>query len=426
MDFEKDIVELRKALSTVEQEHSVARAAADKVVADLRESGVNPMLDKDAFAKVDEAYKGADSKRDEASELRSRLERVLEMAGQKASESRGSIEREEARREVNAIVRFLESDQYKRLAASPALKMDGAHVEMPPVEAMTRTELRDGLRQRTTVDNSSGSGGGVIWSDRREDLIVPFITRRVRLLDVITVGDTDSDTVEWVEETTHTDAAAETAFGTAAPESAYGWTKRSTTVKRLPHFVPATKGALADSGQLRTLLEGNLMKGVRLRAESQVYNGDGTGENLKGIMQTAGIGTQARGADTRFDAVHKAITNVRVNYQEDPTVIGLSPADFESIVLEKDSAGNYVHGRAAEEPKTIWGLTPVVSTLFTTGTPLVGDFSQAILWLREGISLAASDSHQDFFVKGLVAILAQMRAAFAVPQPKAFCKLTGF
>jgi HK97 family phage major capsid protein len=46
--------------------------------------------------------------------------------------------------------------------------------------------------------------------------------------------------------------------------------------------------------------------------------------------------------------------------------------------------------------------------------------AQAVLWDREQAAVQVSDSHADFFVRNLVAILAEMRAAFGVIRPKAF------
>ena len=60
----------------------------------------------------------------------------------------------------------------------------------------------------------------------------------------------------------------------------------------------------------------------------------------------------------------------------------------------------------------------------TENTALVGDFRQAVLWEREGVSLAVSDQHADYFVRNLLAILAEMRAAFGVLDPEAFCTVT--
>jgi HK97 family phage major capsid protein len=64
---------------------------------------------------------------------------------------------------------------------------------------------------------------------------------------------------------------------------------------------------------------------------------------------------------------------------------------------------------------------PVVeSEAITAGTALVGDFSKAVLWDREQASVTMTDSHADFFIRNLVAILAEERVAFAVTRPKAF------
>lgn len=421
MDLEKEIVELRGRIATVSADEARERAAADKLVADLRAAGVNPLIDKDAFEKVDAAYKRADGLRDELNELRDRAARALAIVGQKAGEHRETVEVREARTIAD---RLLQSEEYRALRESGRLESQRTRIDTAPVEVATRDEFIAGLRMRV-VDNSAGSGGGLIWSDRK-GIVVPIAERSVRLLDVITIGTTDSDTVEWAVETTNEHAAAETAYGVDAPEASYGWDKRSTTVRRIPHFIAATKGALADGGQLRTLLNTKLAKGVRLRHESQVLKGDGTGDNLEGILEYD-ILEQAVGTDSRFDAVHKALTKVRVAMEDNAaSVIGLHPYDYERIVLEKDNDGNYSNRRGAVELSSIWGLTPVVSTLFDEGSPLVGDYSQAMLWVREGISLAMSDSHADFFRKGLVAIVAESRVAFAVLDANAFCVVTGF
>lgn len=425
MDLETDILSLRKEIAAKEAELTTERAGADKVAADLRASGVNLLTDADAFAKIDGAYKRSDALRDEITELRARQARALEIVGQRADAPKPSIERREAQ---TIARRFLESAEYRSLVDSGRLTKSAPVGQTNPVEVATRDELIEGLRLRTNITSASGSGGGLIWSDRLS-LVVPIPERRVRLLDVVNIGATDTDTVEWVKETTRTHAAAEVAFGTSAPESAYGYTKTSTSTKRIAHWVPSTKAAVADGGQLRTLVDSALRKGLELRIESQILNGDGTGENLTGLLNAAyTISTQARGADTRFDATHKAITKVRIAYEGEPTVIGLHPTDYETLVLEKDSAGNYTNGRGATESGTgtIWGLVPVVSTLFAAGAPVLGDFSQATLWMRDGISLSASDSHASFFIQGMLALLAETRAAFAVTQEKAFAKVTGF
>jgi HK97 family phage major capsid protein len=74
---------------------------------------------------------------------------------------------------------------------------------------------------------------------------------------------------------------------------------------------------------------------------------------------------------------------------------------------------------------TLWGVPVITTPLIAAGTALVGDFKQAILWAREGVTVTASTEHADFFIKNLVAVLAEGRWAFGVPRPAAFCKVTG-
>jgi HK97 family phage major capsid protein len=156
-----------------------------------------------------------------------------------------------------------------------------------------------------------------------------------------------------------------------------------------------------------------------------MVNGDGTGQNLTGILNTSGISTQARGTDTDVDAIHKAITLIRLQYVE-PNAVALHPNNWETIRLAKDSTGQYYYGPPAiSGTNSVWGLNVVTGAQFPANSAIVGDFRQAILWLREGIQVLASDSHSDFFVKNLIAVLAELRAAFGVVRPAAFAQVTG-
>ncbi len=423
IELEKEITSLRSELSAKKADEAKLRAAADKLVSDMRDSDANP-LDRDNFEKVDAAYREADDAKDSVSEIQTRISRALEIVGERADDTKDSTERREARTMAEAYIR---SEAYTQLRESGRLEMATAHINSDPVMVSSREDTMAMLR---TVTNVSGSGGGLIWSDRL-GLVVPMPQRKVRLLDVITVGSTDSDTIEWSKETTHSDAAAETAYGTDAPEADYGWTKQVTYVKRIPHFVAATRGALMDAGQLQTLMASNLEGGVRRRIEQQVWNGNGNGENLSGLLNGA-ITSTARGSDSKWDAIHKAITRIRIaavtSDELEPTSIVLSPLDFEAVVLEKASSGSndYSNDRGITEPATIWGLQPVVTTLASSGTVVIGDFSKQWLWVREGVTVAASTEHSDFFRKGLVALVAESRCGTATIQPLAFQQITGF
>ncbi len=424
MDEIRDMLEkVRKELAAKRAEAAAARKRMQELFASARSEGVDILHDDAAFAKLDEAGKVYDGLRDEIAGLEERQSRLIAMLpGEEAT--RPLVQA--AARPSTPGKRYVESETYKSLKAAGAF--DNQDVPLgttPAVKILDRAELK------TLITSGGTSGGAFVQPDRVDFVGMP--RRPVRVLELISTGDTDSDVVEYVEQTSRTNAAAETAEASAtndgsgaAPESAMAFAVRQTNVRDITHFIPATKRVLSDAGQLETLIDQELRDGVMERLEGQIVNGDGTGVNLRGILNTAGILTQALGTDSRSDAIHKAITAIRKEFYE-PDAVLLNPDDAEQVFLEKDSAGNYIYGPPSQAgPRTIWGLTPIVSPVIAAGTGLVGAFRPgATLWLREGVSVAASDSHGDFFVRRMVAMLAVLRAAFAARRPKAFCTVTG-
>jgi hypothetical protein len=67
-----------------------------------------------------------------------------------------------------------------------------------------------------------------------------------------------------------------------------------------------------------------------------------------------------------------------------------------------------------------------VTPAIVANTALVGAFKTAAQVFRKGgIRVEASNSHQDYFIKNLVAIRAEERLALAVYRPQAIGKVTG-
>ena len=158
-----------------------------------------------------------------------------------------------------------------------------------------------------------------------------------------------------------------------------------------------------------------------------MLTGSGSGENFTGILNS-GISTVGS-AGTDIDAIVDAIRTVRVTGRRRPNALVIHPNDWYSagFLTAKDSSGKYLISDPAasvDQLNQLWGLRVVVSEGVTENTALVGDFRQAVLWEREGVNVMVSDQHSDFFVRNLLAILAEMRAAFGVLDPQAFCSVT--
>ncbi|HYD83778.1 MAG TPA: phage major capsid protein [Opitutus sp.] len=302
-----------------------------------------------------------------------------------------------------------------RIPSSPAFAFGGLNDLQPMAALLTGA--------------SSTSGGAMIYDDNYPGLI-GLGRRELTIRDLVTPGQTDSDTVTYVRVTSETNNAAPVAEATATgdgsgvkPESAMAFERVSTTVKTIAHWIPATKAALADAGQLRTLIDAFLRDGLEEELEDQMLTGDGSGENFTGIFNTTGTQTQAWDTDI-FATTRKAITKMRTVARRRPTAWAMLPATLEFLDLQKDGEERYYNGGPfGPAGRTLWGYPIVETEGLPTGFALLGDFKRAVLWDREQASIQVSDSHSDFFIRNLVAILAEMRAAFGVLQPNAFVEV---
>jgi HK97 family phage major capsid protein len=100
----------------------------------------------------------------------------------------------------------------------------------------------------------------------------------------------------------------------------------------------------------------------------------------------------------------------------------MNPYDWETVELTKDGQNRYYFGGpTALGMKTIWGLPVVESEAVLQGTFYTGDLKQAVLWDRERANIRVGEPN-DFFLRNIVAILCELRAAFGVLRPSAIVR----
>jgi HK97 family phage major capsid protein len=229
-----------------------------------------------------------------------------------------------------------------------------------------------------------------------------------------------------MEETTFTNNASGTAEGGSYGEAALALTEQTSTVKKVAVFLPVTDEQLADVSQARSYINNRLRFMLRQELDNQIINGTGTND-LTGILQTTGIQSQAKGTDPVADAIHKAITKVRLTGRAMPNAVVMHPNDWQGLRLTRTSDGIYIWGNPSEATTPrIWGLPISVADVISEGTALVGDFSNFVeLVNRRGVEVRVSDSHSDYFIKGKQAIRADLRVAMPVYRPAAFAEVTG-
>jgi HK97 family phage major capsid protein len=327
---------------------------------------------------------------------------------------------------------FVNSDGWKsfmkRVAPNGKIPDSMKGISSPPVE------LKHGLstilgRKELLTGTSDVSAGAFVESDRT-GIYEPIGRHMLTMRDIINARTTGSDTVEFVRQTLQVTQAApapeanvttyEGATGEVSgekPEGTMRFERVSESVKTIAVWIPATKRALADAGQLRGIIEQELREDVSEELENQMITGNGTGENLAGLENTANVLVQAHVTDELVTA-RKAITHLLVTGKQRPTAWMIHPVDWETIELLKDQEGRYRWGGPiARGPATLWGV-PVVQSFFQTqGKAWLANWSKIVLWDRQQTTLAVSDSHADFFIRNMVAFLAELRAAFGVIRP---------
>lgn len=247
------------------------------------------------------------------------------------------------------------------------------------------------------------------------------------VLDLIDRQSINTNTVEWVQEVTAPAGAVEVAEGSAKPESTFSLELKSDTAATIAHWVNITRQALEDEGQLRGYVQGRLTFGLFKRLNAQVLNGNGTSPNLRGILQTSGIGTYVSAAgESKLVAIRKAKTVAALS-EYAPDGVVLNPTDWESVELDTDDNGQFraVASVAAGATPRVWGLAVVETTNIAAGTFLVGGFREGVtLWERTGVNVYITDSHASNFTSNILTMLVEMRAALSVWRPKAMVKGT--
>lgn len=287
------------------------------------------------------------------------------------------------------------------------------------------------IQLKTLLTGTSSTSAGAFVINDRLNIVDPGTSRRpLTIRQLLTNGRTGSDTVEYVRQGAHTnnaavvaEASATTGITGAKPESAMVFSIVTEAVKTIAHWIPATRRALADVGQLMTMINAWLYYGLEEKLETQVLLGDGVGDNFTGILNTSGITAQAW--DTNILATtRKGRTKVRTTGRGMPSAYLFHPNDWQTIDLLQDNEARYLFGGPSVlgNPR-LWGLPVVESEAITEGIGLVADWSLAALWDREQAQIMVSDSHSDFFTRNLIAVLAEMRAAFGVIRPAAFVSL---
>jgi len=256
----------------------------------------------------------------------------------------------------------------------------------------------------------------------RESGITRIVQRQPFLLELVNVGTISSNLWEWVQQANKDGAAGMTAEGVKKNQIDFDLALASAPVRKVTAFIKVSKEMLDDVDLIESEINQELSEEIKLVIDAQVLSGDGTGQNLTGILENAtafAAGTFATGqanevsTPNNADALRVAINQVMIN-QFQPNYILMHPSYVAAMDLAKATDGHYILPPFSTNSNTVVKGIPIVSnTGITEGDFLVGDFTKSGVRFREGLVFDVGYENDDF-TKNFVTILAEARLVHRV------------
>ena len=279
---------------------------------------------------------------------------------------------------------------------------------------------------KTTI--TSGAVGtattGVLTIDR-----VPGITveprQQLKVRDLLSASPTTMQVVDFVK------VSQPMTIGSPAPEASTKFENQlnfqsiSEKVRLIATWIPATRQVLDDLADLSFFILNTMPYYVNLGEEQQLLSGDGTGENLHGLIpqSTPFQLSLLVGTSNSIDYIARAIEQITAAKELDPTFVILHPNNWWNMRVMKDSLGHYILGDPASNVRpSLFGLDVVYTTsmapnqfLVGTGNPIAAEIKD-----RMEMQVEISTEHSTYFVQNMIAIRAEKRLALLTKRPGSF------
>lgn len=326
----------------------------------------------------------------------------------------------------------IEQKMARRFSANDPIEAKSAGEELSESEDFQALQTRGrgvariGRKAVTNITSATtGTGGaGAGIQPTRVPGIVVGPEREFTIRDLIMPGRTASNSVEYVRESGFQNmAAAQAGEGAMKAQSDLSFELKDTPVRTIAHWFRASKQVLSDVPLLQSYINGRAIYGLKYKEEEQILAGDGTGQNLLGLIPQATAFNEAlrKAGDTKIDTLRRAILQVRVaEYRA--SAIALNPVDWADIELTKDANGSYIWVNVQEGGvQRLWKLPVVDSNAVPEGEFLVGAMNIAAqVFDREEAAVEVSTEDGDNFRTNMVTIRAEERLAMAVYRPESF------
>lgn len=373
------------------------KEVGDQLKAHAETAAKNEKLSAEARAKVDELL-------NKQGELQANLQQVEQIVAKLEGNGAGGDVQH-----MSLGQQFIASDDVKAFLGKTTPR---GRVDMTVNAAIT-----------SVTTDTDGAAGDLVTTTRLPGILA-LPQRRLTVRDLLSQGRMDGNALEYVKETGFTNNAGMVAEGEKKPESTMKFDLVSTTAKVIAHYVKASRQILSDASQLASLIDQRLRYGLAFKEEEQLLNGDGTGQNLLGIIPQAtafAAPFDPAGTETNIDNIRLAL--LQAELAEYPaTGVVMHPTEWARIELLKDTTGRYIIGNPQGTiGATLWSRPVVTTQAIGADKFLAGAFKLgAQIFDRWQARVEVATENEDDFVKNMVTVLAEERLALAVYRPEAF------
>lgn len=282
-----------------------------------------------------------------------------------------------------------------------------------------------------------GTGGLSMLLNQFEGGISPLPRSAPFFADLFASAPTSGNTISYAEMKNPDGGAGMTGEGSAKTQADFDLVEAKTNVRKITSYIKTSKEALDDIPALAGEINNELVTLIKLKKDSEVLSGAGTGNTLSGVLTNATAFTGGALAlsvvtPNNYDVLVAGITQIAtaevVSGQPAgfmANVIVMNPSDVALMKLTKDANKNYIFPVTLPSSTSVMEVPVISNARMTAGDFLIMDTSKGNLRIKEDITLSVGYENDDF-TKNLVTILAEMRLAFYIKSQhvKAFVKGT--
>ena len=257
-------------------------------------------------------------------------------------------------------------------------------------------------------------------------------SRRIRLMDVVSRGAAESNVIDWVSQANKDGAAGTTGEGALKNQIDFDLVVNSESLKKITAYIKVSEEMLTDVAFIEAEINNELNREILKQVEAQVFEGDGTGNNLNGIKTIASAfaaGTFALTVDNanEADVLTVAANQIEVAEQDPANFAFVHPNTITKLKLIKTSTTDrrYIDRLAMVAGQmSLDGIGLIATTLVTDGEYLIGHFPNATVYDKGSINYKTGYENDDF-TKNLVTILAEWRGLVVVKTNRRSSFVTG-